>query len=164
MSSDLSHPSVSLRFSLSDNPRTQIHDWFEDLSAKARGLCSAQWDSTGAITLIATDAVWQAIPGHTTRPATAIVYKVRPDYTPPAALDPAATAVDLANWRLEMQMHFAYTKAQSAIDTSYRNPEQYRLGQPSCAQSGAPSHAFTFSFAVTNGRRNVQETCGSHRP
>ncbi len=53
------------------------------------------------------DAVWRAIPGHTntTRPATALVYEARPDYTPPAALDPAATAVDLTNWRLEMQMH-----------------------------------------------------------
>ena len=117
MSSDLSPPSVSLRFSLVDNPRTQIQDWFEDLSSKACGLCS-QWDSTGAITLISTDAVWRAIPGHTTGPATAIVYRARPDYTPPAALDPAATAVELANWRLEMQMHFAYTKAQSVLATA----------------------------------------------
>ena len=43
---------VSLKFFLVDNPRTQIVEWFEDLSAKARGLC-VQWDPTGAITLIA---------------------------------------------------------------------------------------------------------------
>jgi hypothetical protein len=57
---------------------------------------------------------WNAMPGHITTPATTgnpAVYKDRPDYTPPAALqvDPAATAVELANWRLEMDMHFAYT-------------------------------------------------------
>jgi hypothetical protein len=117
MSSDPRHPPLSLRFSLADNPRTQIHDWFEDLSAKARDLCS-QWDSTGAITLIATDAVWRAIPGHTTGPATSLVYRDRPDYSAPAALAPTATAVELVNWRLEMQMHFAYTAAQSALATA----------------------------------------------
>ncbi len=54
---------VSLKFSLVDNPRTQIEEWFEDVSAKARRLC-VQWDPTGAITLIASDAVWNAIPGN----------------------------------------------------------------------------------------------------
>ena len=54
--------SVSLKFSLVDNPRTQIVEWFEDVSAKARGLC-VQWDPTGAITLIASDEVWNATPG-----------------------------------------------------------------------------------------------------
>ncbi len=55
--------------------------------------------STGAITLIATDAVWRAVPGHTTGPAIALVFKDRPDYSAPAALDPAATAVEFANVR-----------------------------------------------------------------
>jgi hypothetical protein len=119
MSSDPRQTSVSLRFSLADNSRTQIHDWFEDLSAKARGLCT-QWDSTGAgaITFIATDPVWRAIPGHTTGPATQLVYRARPDYSAPAALDLQATAVDLANWRLELQMHFAYTTAQLVLATA----------------------------------------------
>jgi hypothetical protein len=117
MSSDPRHTSVSLRFSLADNPRTQIPDWFEDISAKARDLCS-QWDSTGVITLIATDAVWRAIPGRTTGPANQFAYRARPDCSAPAALDPTATAVELANWRLEMQMHFAYTTAQSALATA----------------------------------------------
>ncbi len=42
-------------------------------------------------------------------------YSVRPDFDPSAALDPAATTVELANWRLEMDMHFAYTLAQNAL-------------------------------------------------
>jgi hypothetical protein len=78
--------SVSLKFSLVDNPRTQIVEWFEDLSAKARGLC-VQWDPTGAITLIADAAYWNAMPGHITTAATPghpAVYKDRPDFSPPA--------------------------------------------------------------------------------
>ncbi len=57
--------SVSLQFSLADNPRTQIEEWFEDVQAKARGLC-IQWDLTGAITLVASDLVWNAVPDNIT--------------------------------------------------------------------------------------------------
>ncbi len=54
-------------------------------------------------------------------PATAYhpkVYKVPPDFTPPPPLDPAATAVELANSRIEMDMHFAYTMANKALATA----------------------------------------------
>ncbi len=58
-SSSSTAPSVSLQFSLVDNPRTQIEEWYEDVMAKARGLCICiQWDLTGAITLVASDTVW----------------------------------------------------------------------------------------------------------
>jgi hypothetical protein len=112
MSSLAAHaPSVLLLFSLADSPRTQIVEWFENLSAKARGLC-VQWEPTGAITLIATDPVWNAIPGNILNLADVLAhgaaaqYRARPDFDPPASLDPAATTVELANWRLEMDMHF----------------------------------------------------------
>ena len=72
-------PLVSLQFSLADSPRTQIVEWFDDLSAKARGLC-AQWDRTGAITLIATDAVWNAIPGNITNAAQVLAGTHAPQY------------------------------------------------------------------------------------
>jgi hypothetical protein len=39
----------------------------------------------------------------------------RPDYDPPAALAPTATAVELSAWKLEMDLHFAYTLAQNAL-------------------------------------------------
>ena len=119
MSSSIA-PSVSLRFSLVDNPRTQIEEWYEDIMAQARRLCF-QWDITGAITLVASDAVWNAVPGNITNQAAVLAqgdapqYRARPDFDPPAALDAAATAVDLANWKLEMDMHFAYTLAQNAL-------------------------------------------------
>jgi hypothetical protein len=111
---------VSLKFSLVDNPRTQIVEWFEDVSAKARGL-RVQWDLTGAITLIASDEVWNAIPGNISNPAQVLAgshppaYRARPDYDPPAAIDKAPTAVELSAWKLEMDMHFAYTLAQNTL-------------------------------------------------
>ncbi len=111
-SSSSTAPSVSLQFSLVDNPRTQIEEWYEDVMAKARGLC-IQWDLTGAVTLVASDAVWN--PGIQC-PATSRIsnlidvlarsaapqYRARPNFDPPAALDPAATAtaVESANWML----------------------------------------------------------------
>jgi hypothetical protein len=94
-------PSVLLLFSLVDSPRTQIVEWFENLSAKASGLY-VQWDPTGAITRIATDAVWNAIPGNISNLADVLAngaapqYRARPDFDPPAAFDPAATTVELA--------------------------------------------------------------------
>jgi hypothetical protein len=118
-SSSSTAPSVSLQFSLVDNPRTQIEEWYEAVMAKARGLC-IQWDPTGAITLVS-DTVWNAVPGNLANPAQVLAgshppaYRPRPDYDPPAALDPAATAVELANWKLEMDMHFAYTLAQNTL-------------------------------------------------
>ncbi len=89
MTSSQTHiPIVSLQFSLADDPRTHIKEWYEDLSAKACGLCDA-------ITLIADDAYWNAMAGHITTPAATdhtAVYRARPDFIPPAALDPAAIA------------------------------------------------------------------------
>jgi hypothetical protein len=104
--------SVSLKFSLVDNPRTQIEEWFEDVSAKARGLC-VQWDPTGAITLIASDVVWNAIPGNIANLAQVLAgthppaYRSRPDYDPPTAIDKAATAVELSEWRMEIGNGYA---------------------------------------------------------
>jgi hypothetical protein len=93
-------PSVSLRlrFSLVDNPRTQIEEWYEDLMAQqARRLC-IQWDITDAISLVASDAIWNAVPRNITNLAAVLArgdapqYRARPDFDPPVALDPAATA------------------------------------------------------------------------
>ncbi len=77
---------------------------YEDLMAQARRLC-IQWDITGAITLVASDAVWNAVPGNITNLASVLPrgeapqYRARSDFDPPTALDPTATAVELANWK-----------------------------------------------------------------
>jgi hypothetical protein len=53
--------------------------------------------------VFASDPVWNAVPGNITNLAAVLArgdapqYRARPDFDPPAALDPAATAVELAN-------------------------------------------------------------------
>jgi hypothetical protein len=57
-----------------DKSRTQIEERYEDLMAQAQARRSysytfnIQWDITGAITLtlVASDAVWNAVPGNIT--------------------------------------------------------------------------------------------------
>ncbi len=50
--------------------------------------------------------MWNAVPGNLANQAQVLAgthnpaYRPRPDYNPPAALDPAATAFQLANWKL----------------------------------------------------------------
>ncbi len=84
--------------------------------AQARRLC-IQWDdTTGAINVVASDAIWNAVPGNITNLAAVLApqYRAKPDFDPPAA--PAATAVEVANWKLEVvDMHFAYTLAQNTL-------------------------------------------------
>jgi hypothetical protein len=72
------------------------------------------------ITLVASDPVWNAVPGNITNLAAVLARGDAPQYraltsTPPAALDPAATAEEMAIWKLEMDMHFAYTLAQNTL-------------------------------------------------
>jgi hypothetical protein len=159
-------PSVLLRFSLADSPRSQIVDWFEDLSAKARGLC-VQWDRTGAITLIATDEVWNAIPGNIVNLVAVLAqgdapqYRARPDFDTPAALDPQATTVELAQWRLEMDMHFAYILAQNALALALLDS----VGPANQAPlSGVSSYALALFDPVSNRRKHVSKTCRVDRP
>ncbi len=71
--------------------------------------------------MIASDAVWNAIPGNLADPVQVLAgshpptYRPKPDYDPPAAIDKAATAVELSAWKMEMGMHFAYTRAQNTL-------------------------------------------------
>ena len=43
-----------LLFSLGDNARTKLPDWYGDVCSQARNLC-AQHERTGALTLVARD-------------------------------------------------------------------------------------------------------------
>jgi hypothetical protein len=160
MSSLAAPTPVLLQFSLADSPRTQIVEWFDDLSAKARGLC-VQWDPTGAITLIATDEVWNAIPGNILNAAQVLAgthaprHRVRPDFNPPVALDPAATPVELANWRLEMDMHFAYTLAQNALALALLDSVGAANKASLKVEFHLPPHALAFFDSSSNRRQHV---------
>ena len=57
-----------LLFSLADNARTKLPDWYCGVCSQARNLC-AQYELTGALTLVARDNTWNAYPGHLTNAA-----------------------------------------------------------------------------------------------
>ncbi len=57
-----------LLFSLAENPRGQLVDWYEDVQTQARSLC-APYDPSGAISLVAVPSVWQDFPGNINNPA-----------------------------------------------------------------------------------------------
>ena len=104
------------------------------------------------------------MPGHVTTAATAghaAVYKDRPDFSAPVALDPAATPVEWANWRLEMDMHFAYTMASKALATAILDSVgESNKAVLKVAFHPRPLHCFDTN---RNGHQNVPEACCAHR-
>jgi hypothetical protein len=59
--SSFTQPQLTLLFSLADKPRSQLIDWYEDVQSHARSLC-APHDPAGALSLVATDRVWEDYP------------------------------------------------------------------------------------------------------
>jgi hypothetical protein len=56
---------IHLTQSLANDPRAQLEPWLEEIETRARNIC-AQHDVTGALTLVASDAVWNCIPANVT--------------------------------------------------------------------------------------------------
>jgi hypothetical protein len=56
---------IHLIQSLANDPRAQLEPWLEEIETHARNIC-AQHDVTGALTLDASDAVWNCIPVNVT--------------------------------------------------------------------------------------------------
>jgi hypothetical protein len=54
---------IHLTKSLANDPRAQLEPWLEEIETHARMIC-AQHDVTGALTLVASDAVWNCIPAN----------------------------------------------------------------------------------------------------
>ncbi len=56
---------IHLTRSLANDPQAQLEPWLEEIETHARKIC-AQHDVTGALTLVASDAVWNCIPANVT--------------------------------------------------------------------------------------------------
>ena len=69
---------ITLTQSLADDPRNQLEKWLEDVEIHARNSC-AQWDISGALTLVATDEVWAEYPGNVTNMADVLANGDPPD-------------------------------------------------------------------------------------
>ncbi len=59
------HQTFNPTQTLANDSRAQLEPWLEEFETHARNLC-AQHDATGALTLVASDLVWQAIPANQT--------------------------------------------------------------------------------------------------
>jgi hypothetical protein len=109
---------ITLTQSLADDPRNQLEKWLEDVEIHARNLC-AQWDISGALTLVATDVVWTKYPGNVTNMADVLAngdlpnMRARPTWDAPAAHADNATLV--AKYKEGVLKHQAFNQASSAL-------------------------------------------------
>jgi hypothetical protein len=100
-------PAITLIRSLANDPRTNLERWQKYVEMQARNQC-AQHDITGALLLVATDAVWNAVPGNITNPARVLLgdppdYRDRPDWDMPAIHAGNATAPAVSLYRIAAQ-------------------------------------------------------------
>ncbi len=66
--------------SLIDDPRNSLKNWLEAVEYGARTLCAA-WDISGALTLVASDAIWCLFPGNITNLADVLANGDPPAYS-----------------------------------------------------------------------------------
>ncbi len=121
---DLSTPPIPrvccALFSLAENARNVLPDWYNDVCSQARNLC-APYEPTGALTLVATAITWNAYPGHITNIAAVLAngdppqYLARPTWVLPAAHAANATAAAVSLYREELARNHAYVAATSAV-------------------------------------------------
>ncbi len=102
---------------LANDSRAQLEPWLEEFETLARNLC-AQHDVTGALTLVASDLVWQSIPANQT-PAVRIAagdppFRDRPTWDQPA---PHPTAV-VSLHKMETARYADFSLASSTLNTA----------------------------------------------
>ena len=106
--------------SLAHEPRIYLEAWLEEAETVAANLCP-QHDPTGALTLVATDVVWNQQPENLTNPAQvlagthAAVYRARPTWAMPATHAGNAASATVSIYRQELTRFNEYTLASKAL-------------------------------------------------
>jgi hypothetical protein len=114
---------LALTHTLADDARQQFEPWLEEAATLARAKCS-EHDFSGALTVVATDRVWVDYPGNVTNMADLIAngdppnIRSRVTWNYPAALDPAATAVEVMLYKQAKDRHMAYSVATTRLATA----------------------------------------------
>ncbi len=106
---------------LANDSRAQLEPWLEEFETHARNLC-AQHDVTGALTLVASDLVWQSIPANQT-PAVRIAaedppHRARPTWDQPQPHANNAAAAVVSRYKMEATRHADYCMASSTLNTA----------------------------------------------
>ena len=106
--------------SLADEPRFHLEAWLEEAETAAVNLCP-QHDPTGALTLVATDVVWEQQPENLTNLAQVLagthqaVYRARPTWTMPVTHAANAASATVSIYRQELTRFNEYTLASKAL-------------------------------------------------
>ena len=114
---------LTLTHTLADDARQQLEPWLEEAATLARAQCS-EFDFSGALTVVATDRVWADYPGNVTNMADVIGngdppnIRARITWNYPAALDAAATAVEVMMYKQATDRHMAYCVATTRLATA----------------------------------------------
>ena len=106
---------------LANDSRAQLEPWLEEFETYARNLC-AQHDATGALTLVASDLVWQSIPANQTSAVRIAAgdhpFRDRPTWNQPAAHANNAAAAVLSVFKMETQRYADFSLASSTLNTA----------------------------------------------
>ena len=106
---------------LANDSRAQLEPWLEEFETHARNLC-AQHDVTGALTLVASDLVWQSIPANQTSAVRIAAgdppFRDRPTWDQPAPHANNAAAAVVSMFKMETQRYADYSTASSTLNTA----------------------------------------------
>jgi hypothetical protein len=98
---------------LANDSRAQLEPWLEEFETYARNLC-AQHDATGALTLVASDDVWNSIPANQTTAVRIAAgdppHRARPTWDPPQPHPNHAAAAVVSLYKMEATRHADYSQ------------------------------------------------------
>ena len=111
------HPTQTL----ANDSRAQLEPWLEEFETHARNLC-AQHDATGALTLVASDLVWQSIPANQTSAVRIAAgdppFRDRPTWDQPAPHPNNAAAAVVSLHKMETARYADFSMASSTLNTA----------------------------------------------
>ena len=111
------HPTQTL----ANDSRAQLEPWLEEFETHARNLC-AQHDATGALTLVASDDVWNSIPANQTTAVRIAAgdppHRARPTWDPPQPHPNNAAAAVVSLYKMEATRHADFSMASSTLNTA----------------------------------------------
>ena len=106
---------------LANESRAQLEPWLKEFETYARNLC-AQHDVAGALTLVASDLVWQSIPANQTSAVRIAAgdppFRDRPTWDQPAPHANNAAAALVSMFKMETQRYADYSTASSTLNTA----------------------------------------------
>jgi hypothetical protein len=103
---------LNITKSLANDSRANLESWLEEIETHARNICCPQHDATGALSLVASDRVWNSIPVF--QP----IWPTRLAFFQPQPHPNNAAAAVVSIYKMEAARHADYSSASSALNTA----------------------------------------------